>query len=149
MGRSRGNDEPGGRSARPEASPAPSPAPPPAPLPVTAADARTQVAAVLRRAGLPWDPRAVTDALMVTTELVTNAIRHGGGLAAFHADVHEGALRVSVADHNPQLPITRTSPPAGSRIGGYGWPLVQSLAAHLSVTTHGNGKLITADLKLH
>ncbi|MFF3013096.1 ATP-binding protein [Streptomyces sp. NPDC057939] len=145
MGRSRGNDEPGGRTARPEASPAT----PPAPLPATAADARTQVAAVLQRTGLPWDPRAVTDALMVTTELVTNAIRHGGGLAAFHADVHEGALRVSVADHDPRPPITRTSPPAGSRIGGYGWPLVQSLAARLTITEHGGGKLITADLKLH
>ncbi|MFF4319514.1 ATP-binding protein [Streptomyces sp. NPDC001568] len=144
MGRSRGNDEPGGRTIRPEAPATTAPAP----LPATAADARSQVAALLQRAGLPWNARAVTDALMVTTELVTNAIRHGGGLAAFHADVHEGALRVSVADHNPQPPITRTSPPAGSRIGGYGWPLVQSLASHLTVTPRGGGKSITADLNL-
>ncbi|MFD3875252.1 ATP-binding protein [Streptomyces sp. NPDC058623] len=144
MGRSRGNDEPGGPTTRPRTSPST----PAAPHPESAADARRQVAALLQRTGLPWNARVVTDALMVTTELVTNAIRHGGGLAAFHADVHEGALRVSVADHNPQPPITRAAPPAGSRIGGYGWPLVQSLAAHLTVTPRGGGKLITADLKL-
>ncbi|MEU9033018.1 ATP-binding protein [Streptomyces sp. NPDC048383] len=144
MGRSRGNDEPGGPTTRTRTSPATPAAPPPE----SAADARRQVAALLQRTGLPWNARAVTDALMVTTELVTNAIRHGGGLAAFHADVHEGALRVSVADHNPQPPITRAAPPAGSRIGGYGWPLVQSLASHLTVTPRGGGKLITADLKL-
>ncbi|MEU9027166.1 ATP-binding protein [Streptomyces sp. NPDC048383] len=117
-------------------------------LPATAADARDQVSDLLLHSGLRCDPGAVTDALMVTTELVTNAIRHGGGLAGFHAEVRDGVLRVSVADHRREAPVTQTSPPAGIRIGGYGWPLVQSIVDELAVIPHADGKRITAHLKL-
>ncbi|MDX2389206.1 ATP-binding protein [Streptomyces sp. DK15] len=144
MERSRGSDEPGGQPPLTGTTPAK----PGGSLPATAADARDQVAALLRQSQLPHDADAVADALMVTTELVTNAIRHGGGLAGFHADVHDGALRVSVADHSSEAPVAQTSPPAGIRIGGYGWPLVQSLVDDLTVTPHPNGKQITAHLKL-
>ncbi|MFF3017332.1 ATP-binding protein [Streptomyces sp. NPDC057939] len=144
MERSRGSDESGGRAPLTETSPTT----PGVSLPSTAADARDRVAALLRRSGLPHDADAVTDALMVTTELVTNAIRHGGGLAGFHAEVHDDALRVSVADHSHEAPVAQTSPPAGIRIGGYGWPLVRSLVDDLTVTPHPNGKQVTAYLKL-
>ncbi|MEU3059440.1 ATP-binding protein [Streptomyces subrutilus] len=117
-------------------------------LPSTVAEARETVAALLEKSGLPLDDRTVTDALMVTSELVTNAIRHGGGLTGFHADVHDGGLSVSVADRNPAPPVTQTSPAAGFRIGGYGWPLVHSLADRVTVTPHGAGKVITATLPL-
>lgn len=118
------------------------------PLPLTAAAARAAVAALLHQFGFSPDRRVVTDALMITSELVTNAIRHGGGLSAFGADIHGGALRVLVADHNPVHPVARTAAAPGLRIGGYGWPLIQSLADLVTVTPHGSGKQITADLAL-
>ncbi|MFE2525566.1 ATP-binding protein [Streptomyces sp. NPDC059382] len=117
-------------------------------LPATVAEARDIVAVLLENSGLPSDAPVVTDALMVTSELVTNAIRHGGGLTGFHADVRDGDLRVSVADRNPVPPVTQTSPPAGRRIGGYGWPLVRTLADRVTVTPHEAGKHITATLRL-
>ncbi|WP_411104869.1 ATP-binding protein [Streptomyces sp. cmx-4-9] len=132
----------------PSFHPAPLPAPAPAPLPATAADARDRVVALLQACGLPPESPAVTDALMLTSELVTNAIRHGRGMTAFRADVHGSALRISVADRNPDPPVARTGEAPGIRIGGYGWPLVQSLAEHLTVTRHGTGKQITADLRI-
>ncbi|MEU3062683.1 ATP-binding protein [Streptomyces subrutilus] len=136
------------------APPAPAPptaaAPPSAtPPPATVAAARAVVAALLEAYGLPGEGRTVTDALLVTSELVTNAIRHGGGLAAFHAEVHDGALRVVVADRTPELPASRSGDPAlGHQIGGYGWPLIRSIADEVTVTPHAAGKHITATLRL-
>ncbi|MFD3871845.1 ATP-binding protein [Streptomyces sp. NPDC058623] len=145
MERSRGSDEWSGHS--PHSGTIATAEHPP--LPTTVADARHQVQDLLRRSGFSRDTRAVTDALMVTSELVTNAVRHGDGLTDFRADVHGGVLRLSVADRNPGAPLSRTSPTAVIRIGGYGWPLVQSLAHHLTITPSGNGKRITVDLNLH
>ncbi|WP_411104889.1 ATP-binding protein [Streptomyces sp. cmx-4-9] len=145
MERSPGSDQQAGAHApRPDTSHAP-----PRSLPATTADARHLIQALLQRSGLSSGARAVTDALMVTSELVTNAIRHGGGLTGFQADVRDGALRLSVADRNPRAPLARTTPAAGIRIGGYGWPLVQSLVDHLTITPHGSGKQITANLNLN
>ncbi|MDJ0380447.1 ATP-binding protein [Streptomyces sp. G-G2] len=117
-------------------------------MPTTVAAARETVAALLERSGLAPDRRAVMDALMVTSELVTNAIRHGGGLTSFHAYVRGDALLVSVGDHSPEHPVSAAGHVPGIRIGGYGWPLVQSLADRVTVTPHGDGKRITADLTL-
>ncbi|MEV6576298.1 ATP-binding protein [Streptomyces sp. NPDC051577] len=117
-------------------------------LPTTVAEARDIVAVLLEKSGLPADARIVTDALMVTSELVTNAMRHGGGLTGFHVDVRDGDLRVSVADRSPVPPLTHPGPPAGMRIGGYGWPLVRTLADRVTVTPHAAGKHITATLRL-
>ncbi|MFD8987192.1 ATP-binding protein [Streptomyces goshikiensis] len=121
---------------------------PVAPPPFTIAQARDMVAEALRKSGLVLRDDVVADALMVTSELVTNAMRHGGGLAGFHAEVRDGDFRVLVADRTPDLPRTRTHPATGPRIGGYGWPLIRSLAHHVTVTPHRSGKHITAILRL-
>ncbi|MEU8942809.1 ATP-binding protein [Streptomyces goshikiensis] len=119
---------------------------PVAPPPFTIAQARDMVAEALRKSGLVLRDDVVADALMVTSELVTNAMRHGGGLAGFHAEVRDGDFRVLVADRTPDPP--RTHPATGPRIGGYGWPLIRSLAHHVTVTPHRSGKHITAILRL-
>ncbi|MFD6917342.1 ATP-binding protein [Streptomyces virginiae] len=113
---------------------------------VTPAVARRSVAELLERAGIGLDSVIAADALMVTTELVTNALRHGGGLTVFHVAITEGALHLSVGDASSRTPVAH--PRSRGRPGGYGWPLIQQLAEHIAITPLPNGKIINAVLRL-
>ncbi|GHD75233.1 hypothetical protein GCM10010336_50540 [Streptomyces goshikiensis] len=141
-----GSREERGPMAPPTALAPAAPAPGPAHAPASAAAARSSVRDLLRRAGVSLDSVTAADVLLVTSELVTNAIRHGGGLAAFHIEITDDALLLSVADTNPDPPLPRTGTP--DRPGGYGWPLVQRLADRVDVRSHGGGKTISAELRL-
>ncbi|MEV6959986.1 ATP-binding protein [Streptomyces sp. NPDC051207] len=118
----------------------------------SAAGARAYAASVVRRA---WDAAAgagpreedVIDLLLVVSELVTNAIRHGGGLAGFEAWAVEDGLRVAVHDHSPVVPAVAYGPgslPVGHRGSGYGWPLILRLAREIAIDRRPEGgKTIT------
>ncbi|WP_327575859.1 ATP-binding protein [Streptomyces sp. NBC_00145] len=112
-------------------------------------DARTEVRAVVEtacRLRSDQTSRFREDALLVTSELTSNAILHGGGLTRFNARIEDGSLLVQVSDrsmtaphlvrHNPGLP------------GGFGWMITQRLASHVSVDIQPDGKTITAVLAL-
>ncbi|GLX23492.1 ATP-binding protein [Streptomyces lavendulae] len=118
----------------------------PAPPPVSAAAARDRVRELLLLAGVGLDGVAAADALLVTSELVTNAIRHGDGVVAFRAEVEGGVLRLSVTDASTRLPAARTG--TADHPGGYGWPLVQRLAERVDCIAGPGGKSITATLRL-
>nr|WP_202545134.1 ATP-binding protein [Streptomyces sp. SID5606] len=113
--------------------------------PVNAATARDRVRGLLQtRTPLP-SPRATDDILLVVTELVTNAKRHGGGLTAFEARLAEDSITISVSDASTVVP--HTDPRGGSVApGGFGWPLVQLLSREVSVHTTAAGKTIRAVL---
>ena len=114
--------------------------------PTTAAAARDRVGQLLQRAGISLDSVTAADALLVTSELVTNAIRHGGGVIAFHAGITDDALHVSVADPSPRTPSVRMQGPA--QPGGFGWPLIQHLAERVDISSRPDGKTITTTLRL-
>ncbi|MCF2540352.1 MULTISPECIES: ATP-binding protein [Streptomyces] len=113
--------------------------------PVTAAMARSHVRALLgtRAQGESPSPTTVDDILLVVTELVTNAVRHGGGLVAFDATLDGETLTISVTDASPAAPHTvqRTHSTAP---GGFGWPLVRQLSREVTVTPTAHGKTIRA-----
>ncbi|MCY0940354.1 ATP-binding protein [Streptomyces antarcticus] len=114
--------------------------------PATAAAARARVCELLRRAGISLDSVTAADALLVTSELVTNAIRHGGGITAFHTEIADDALILSVSDASPRAPVPRTG--SVDHPGGYGWPLVQRLAERVDISSHPGGKTIGTTLRL-
>ncbi|MFF0549873.1 MULTISPECIES: ATP-binding protein [unclassified Streptomyces] len=118
----------------------------PAGPPDSAATARERVRELLLLAGVSLDSVTAADALLVTSELVTNAIRHGDGVTAFHADIAGGVLRLSIADASPRLPAARTG--TVEHPGGYGWPLIQRLAEHVDCSARPDGKTITTALRL-
>lgn len=113
---------------------------------MTAAGARRRVGEVLVAAGIDLDTVVAADVMLVASELATNAVRHGGGIRAFHARVDGDVLRLSVTDANPDLPILREGGP--DRPGGFGWPLVTRLSEHVGVETGPEGKTVTAVLRL-
>ncbi|MFD3922455.1 ATP-binding protein [Streptomyces sp. NPDC058595] len=122
-------------------------------LPVNAAAARAQVMALLNGRFCAIDESThddvvLADVLLVTSELVTNALRHGGGITEFSAEVVADELLLVVADASPWPPVTVARAPGEFTVGGYGWPLVRRLAKSVAVTVTGSGKRIEAVLGL-
>lgn len=112
------------------------------PLPTTIGEARDFARARLRDV----EPERVEDCLLVVSELVTNAFRYGGGLAALDVVAVPDAIRVSVQDHNDRLPV---EPQSSDRFlpGGYGLRLVRRLARDFRVTLlRAGGKVIHVHL---
>jgi len=95
------------------------------PGPIAAAQARAQVRAAIRGWDVPVDPDV---AILLTSELVTNAVTHGTGEPVTLAiDCSGGRLRVDVHDTSCALPLLSEAP--GDAETGRGLMLVASLAA--------------------
>ncbi|MEV6840686.1 ATP-binding protein [Streptomyces sp. NPDC051133] len=125
-------------------------------MPGRPADARRTVRHAVnegcRARALACNPEAMEDVLLVTSELTTNAILHGGGITGFDVDVEAGGVRVSVSDRSDEVPVA--TPPVDERgrftPGGRGWPIVCRLARDVSVAElPRGGKRITAVVPLH
>ncbi|MFH8801834.1 ATP-binding protein [Streptomyces sp. NPDC017936] len=113
----------------------------PALAPVTtAASARDHARAVVdacwNASARPAREEDVIDLLLVVSEMVTNAIRHGGGLAGFEVTPAPDGIRLAVHDHSDAVPPAAYGSgalPAGHHGNGYGWPLIIRLARDISI----------------
>ncbi|GGM07270.1 ATPase [Streptomyces fumigatiscleroticus] len=125
------------------------------PRPCRPAEARRAVErAVAERCDttdLRCDADALSDAVLVASELTTNAMLHGGGVTDFRVDVVGPGVRVSVSDRSAELPVIRPAadPHGRRRAGGRGWPIVCRLAHDVRVSDlPTGGKCITAVVRL-
>ncbi|AQS72389.1 ATP-binding protein [Streptomyces pactum] len=130
------------------ASPGFAPSGAPAPGAVTsAATARAYAESVARARGGPGRgvrQEDVVDLLLVVSELVTNAILHGGGLAGFEVRPTAEGVWVVVHDNSAVVPRAASAFPTTHHGSGYGWPLVARLARDIVVDPHpGGGKSIS------
>jgi anti-sigma regulatory factor (Ser/Thr protein kinase) len=94
----------------------------------------------------PRSVELVDRAVLVTSELVTNAIRHthcGGSLEVVIAPEQ---LRLEVSDFSHTQP--RELPPSQSATHGRGLPIVSTLASNWGVHESGAGKTIWATFDL-
>ncbi|WP_328315397.1 ATP-binding protein [Streptomyces sp. NBC_00388] len=92
------------------------------------------------------DPDMANTLVLVVSELVTNALRHGGGTFRLRLNARPDAIEVAVDDTSPQLPRMRTPDLTGTG-GGFGWPMVNRLASTTAITRQaGGGKTVTACL---
>lgn len=111
--------------------------------PEAAGEARRFVDRLLRREGVPDQTRE--SAQLVSSELVTNALRHGEGAIELRLSLLGQFLRIEVVDQGKdQAPAVRHEMPDES--GGWGLRIVDQLAAQWGVfegTTH-----VWADLAL-
>ncbi|MEU3739870.1 MULTISPECIES: ATP-binding protein [unclassified Streptomyces] len=89
----------------------------------------------------------VADAVvLVVSELVTNALRHGGGTCTLRLTARPDTLEVAVDDPSPEAPRMR-SPDLKGGTGGFGWPMVNHLARSTAVTRQtAGGKTVSAAL---
>ncbi|MET9735702.1 ATP-binding protein [Streptomyces sp. NPDC006458] len=90
----------------------------------------------------PADEQAVVDVLLVVSELVSNAVRHGGGLARFEVTLVAEGVRLGVHDHSGTVPpaaFGHGTFPLPDAAGGFGWPLIIRLAREIHVERRPEG----------
>jgi anti-sigma regulatory factor (Ser/Thr protein kinase) len=88
----------------------------------------------------------VDDAAMVTSELVTNALRAGAEQILLRLDAYDDVLRIAVRDDaTGAVETTQTDPLA---LDGRGLRIVGMLAVRWGVDELPEGKLVWADLSL-
>lgn len=106
------------------------------------------VRGALREALAGWGAADLSDtAELLATELVANALVHGGEDAWFTASFTgepEQTLRVEVRDCAPHRPLLRH--PDRHAVSGRGLQLVGSLATAWGVRPHGPGKTVWFEL---
>ena len=105
--------------------------------------ARHTVAALLP--GWQLEP-LVDDALLVVSELVTNAVRHAPGQAGLELELvaHADRLRITVTDGSAIRPVVAHL--QHTRPSGRGLHIVQALAARWGVDHLPDGKRVWAEL---
>ncbi|MFD9357541.1 ATP-binding protein [Streptomyces sp. NPDC060031] len=83
-------------------------------------------------------PEHADAVILVVSELVTNALRHGGGTYTLRLAAHPGTIEVAVEDPSPRPPRMRT-PDLVDGTGGFGWHMVNDLALATAVTPSPEG----------
>jgi anti-sigma regulatory factor (Ser/Thr protein kinase) len=114
------------------------------------AAARHAAAAFFRRLGGDGTAAiagAVVDtAMLVVSELVTNAIRHTSGPCGLDLELVEGAVEITVWDTSPR-PVAVMSPDP-NRVGRHGMEIVVALCGSFRVARRAAGKQITVRVPL-
>lgn len=90
-----------------------------------------------------WDCDDPDDAgALLTSEIVTNAVRHAAGVLAMQFDLSlvDGMVRVAVEDSTSAPPVPRAA--NVDAIGGRGLLLVEALAARWGSIPTGRGKIV-------
>jgi anti-sigma regulatory factor (Ser/Thr protein kinase) len=94
---------------------------------------------------LPQDTAA--DALVVISELVTNAVSHAPGPCCLYLVEDEGELTIAVSDDSTVEPVPRTPDLGGT--GGFGWHLLRRLARRVDVYVRPPwGKTVSATMRI-
>ena len=107
---------------------------------ITPAQARS----IVRRMLAVWDADDdVKVAELLTSELVTNAVRHAATAIELRIEAEELTVRVEVTDNATGMPHIRDDP----GVGGYGLRIVEQLATRWGFDpTPDNGKTVWFEL---
>jgi len=107
-----------------------------------AAQARKGVRTTLARWG--WEEDRTATALLVASEMVTNARVHTTGEVRMTLRRTRRGVRVTVFDTAAALPVRRSTGPA--RAGGFGLHILDTCTARWGVRRRRGGKIVWADI---
>jgi anti-sigma regulatory factor (Ser/Thr protein kinase) len=110
--------------------------------PAAARRARTFVHDQCRAVGINDDTGET--AVLLTSEIVTNAFLHGRSQTTLKLSATEERLRVEVGDDNTRLP--RKAEPDREALNGRGLAIVDMLAADWGADAHHQGKVVWFEL---
>ncbi|MDG6106203.1 ATP-binding protein [Dactylosporangium aurantiacum] len=85
-------------------------------------------------------------AILVVSELVANAVRHGGGCLALELRAHEAQVTICAADGSAVVPRRRDDPDGDS---GRGLAIIEALSQRWGVENHQGGKRVWVLLQPH
>ncbi|MFG2754078.1 ATP-binding protein [Streptomyces xanthophaeus] len=106
---------------------------------LTSVGARQAARAFLEALGQPAMEQEHADTLiLVVSELVTNAVRHGGGTYTLRLTAHPGTVEVAVDDPSSDPPRLRI-PDLRDGTGGFGWQMINDLSLATVVTPRAEG----------
>lgn len=110
--------------------------------------ARRRVRDTIDAWNIPADADAADTAVLIVSELVTNALLHAdGGIVTLAIRCTGGQLRVDVYDGSPEPPVVEESEPGQLADGGRGLVLVAALAGTWGwYRTPGGGKAVHASI---
>lgn len=103
------------------------------------AAARRVVQDALLRGGLEV---LLDDALLLVTELVTNAVVHAGTEVELHVDIGAGRAHIEVVDHGTGALPSLAGVPASDREGGRGLFLLDAVAQEWGTRHFAGGKAV-------
>ena len=92
-----------------------------------------------------WDMPDASNAELVVSELVANAVLHGYGHVSLQLYDTGDGLRIEVEDGNPAPPVTTDGHPG--RVGGFGMQIVERLA-DWGWRPAGTGKVVWAKIRV-
>jgi anti-sigma regulatory factor (Ser/Thr protein kinase) len=108
---------------------------PPVTLPLdlrSVAAARALLRQAVRDTADAPDDVPVDDAVLMLSELITNAVRHTNGVLRVDISLSNNTLRVTVIDDAPDLPVIR--PPCDDATQGRGMQIIDTLADRWGAT---------------
>ena len=88
----------------------------------------------------------IDDASLLASELMSNAVKHGGGVVDMQIEAEDGLLHVGVRDDAGGVPTVSQADATSS--GGRGMWIVQSIAQDWGTDPDGAGKTVWFDLSL-
>jgi DNA-binding NarL/FixJ family response regulator len=116
------------------------------PEPASVPQARRLVRDVCARLG--YGPHTVSDAELIVTELVANAVVHAATWCTVSVKETPGSLRIEVMDRSPHSPVVRTSTMDDE--DGRGLRIVALYAAAWGIEApYGSFKIVWAELAQH
>jgi anti-sigma regulatory factor (Ser/Thr protein kinase) len=86
------------------------------------------------------------DAILMMSELVSNAVRHAHTLLHVMVSITQETLRVEVGDDEPALPVAPN--PKDDATSGRGLRIVGELADHWGIAPNAPGKTVWFELHL-
>ena len=98
----------------------------------------------VRRAEELGRPELADDARIVVSELVTNAVLHGGGCTGVDVSLRNGGLRIEVRDGSRVPPLLVR--PSEESLTGRGLRLVASVSERWGARAEDGGKVVWADV---
>jgi anti-sigma regulatory factor (Ser/Thr protein kinase) len=102
--------------------------------------------AFAQRSLLQWElDDLVPDAVVIVSELVTNAILHANSECELRLSLHPKSLRIAVVDYGPGMPEPQA--PSATNTSGRGLQIIDTLSFAWGVDLlTGNQKLVWAEL---
>jgi len=86
---------------------------------------------------------------VVVSELVTNAVQHGGGCLSLEAQAHDGVVILTVADGSAVIPERPIQDRMLLKEGGRGIAIIEALGCEWGMHDHEDGKRVWGRLPTH